>query len=188
MKTYNQIIKIFESFANRHYQINSFFLGKNYDLENATSIHYPCLQVYPTSANMPQNDGGMFQIINLTFDIKIIDQLQNDETNTNDVSSDTLQIAQDLICELNNHPYFFKNQIKIEGDISLAPIDHYEDSNANGWEFTLQLKYLNNSCYLDLPIIPLIPPVSLVYQFEDDFEFDFEDGVKYEFEGEYKTY
>ena len=181
MKTYNNIINIFKSFAKRHKQVNSFFLGRDFDLENASKIAYPCLQVYPLTARMPQNE-GYFQIVTLSFNIKIVDLLLNDNTNEDDINSDTLQIAQDLVNEINANQYFIDNNIQIDGDIQFDVLNNYEDSNSNGWEFQIDLKYLNNST-CDLPIEPLEPVVTYTYiQFEDEFEFEFEDDIKFEFQ------
>ena len=182
MKTYNQIIKIFKSFAERHKQVNSFFLGQNFDLENTSSIIYPVVQVYSTGARMPQNDEGFFGVVSLSFNVKIVDQISNDETNSDEINSDTLQIAQDLVNEINTNSYFIKNQIQIDGDIIFEPLYNYEDSNTNGWEFTISLKYINNNSSCDLPVNPIEPIIHTYLEYQDDLEFEYQDDFEFEYQ------
>ena len=167
MKTYNQIIKIFKSFAERHKQVNSFFLGQNFDLENTSSIIYPVVQVYSTGARMPQNDEGFFGVVSLSFNVKIVDQISNDETNSD---------------EINTNSYFIKNQIQIDGDIIFEPLYNYEDSNTNGWEFTISLKYINNNSSCDLPVNPIEPIIHTYLEYQDDLEFENQDDFEFEYQ------
>ena len=39
--TYNQIIELLTDIARRHFQINTFYLGKNWELENSDDILFP---------------------------------------------------------------------------------------------------------------------------------------------------
>jgi hypothetical protein len=181
LKTYNNIVRIFQSFAKRHKQVNSFFVGRNFDLENASAITYPVVQIYSTGARMPQNDEGFFGVVSLSFNVKIIDQISNDETNKNDIDSDSLQIAQDLVNEINTNIYFITNQIQIDGDVDFEPLYNYEDSNTNGWEFTINLKYINNSS-CDLPLNPIIPLVHIYLDYQDNFDFEYQDNYEFEYQ------
>jgi hypothetical protein len=151
INSYNQVISILKDIAERHYQINTFFLGKNWEIENTQDIVYPCLQVYPEVARMPQTNGE-FKTLNLRFNCKVIDLVQQDQANQKDVHSDTLAIAQDIINELNQHPFYIRSNASLLGDIDLSNLDEYEDDFCAGWEFTLDIQLINNNSFCGLPM------------------------------------
>ena len=148
--TFNQVVEILKDIAQRHYQINTFFLGKDWELENNQDIQYPLLQVYPEAASMPQTNGE-YKTINIRLNCKVVDYVNQDQSNQKDVHSDTLQIAQDIINELNQHPYYIRSNASIIGDINLANLEEFEDDYTAGWEFAIQLRLINNNSYCGLP-------------------------------------
>lgn len=148
--TFNQVIDVLQDIAQRHYQINTFFLGRDWELENNNDITYPVLQVYPEFARMPQTNGD-FKTLNVRFICKVVDLVSQDESNEKDVHSDTLRISQDIVNEINQHPYYQRSNANIIGDIDFTNLEEYEDDFAAGWEFTLNLQLINNNSYCGLP-------------------------------------
>jgi hypothetical protein len=149
--TYNQVVEILRSIAQRHYQINTFFLGKNWELENNEDIVYPVLQVYPELARMPQRN-GQFSTVEVRLVCKVIDLVSQDESNEKDVHSDTLRISQDIVNELNQHPYYQRSNANIIGDIDFTNLEEFEDDFTAGWEFDLILQLVNNNTFCGLPM------------------------------------
>jgi hypothetical protein len=148
--TFNQVIDVLQDIAQRHYQINTFFLGRDWELENNNDITYPVLQVYPEFARMPQTNGD-FKTLNVRLICKVVDLVNQNESNEKDVHSDTLRIAQDIVNEINQHPYYQHSNANIIGDIDFTSLEEYEDDFAAGWEFTLNLQLINNNSYCGLP-------------------------------------
>lgn len=148
--TFNQVIDLLQDIAQRSYLINTFFLGRDWELENDNDIVYPVLQVYPEFARMPQTNGD-FKTLNVRLICKVVDLVNQNESNEKDVHSDTLRISQDIVNEINQHPYYQRSNANIIGDIDFTNLEEYEDDFAAGWEFTLNLQLINNNSYCGLP-------------------------------------
>lgn len=148
--TYNQVIGILKNICERHYQINSFYLGRNWELENDNDIVYPVFQVYPESARMPVTNGE-YKTIEMRLICKVVDLVKQDESNEKDVHSDCLRIAQDIINEFNQHPFYIRSNASLTGDINITNLEEFEDDFTAGWEFGLTLKLININSYCGLP-------------------------------------
>ena len=158
--TFNQIIDVLKDIATRHYQINTFVLGRDFDVDNQiTDNIYPVMQVFVESAAMPQNGIMQYQTLQVVLNVKIIDLETDDESNEQYVHSDTLQISQDIINEINQHPYFMDANLSILGDIQLTALEKYEDDITAGWSFGLTLQLINNNSFCGLPMAPITSEV-----------------------------
>lgn len=153
--TYNNIIDILTDIANRHQQINTFYVGENWEIENDADIVYPVLQVYPTLARMPRNDFGEFKTIQINMNMKVLDLTRQDNENEKDIYSDMLQVAQDIINELSQNPYFSNSNVSILNDISITPLNEFNDDYTNGWEWELSFQLINNNTWCGLPFDPI---------------------------------
>lgn len=153
--SYVDIIEIITDIAERHYQINTFFLGKNYELGNNGDIIYPLLQVYPEFARMPINDYKEYKTLEFTLNCKVIDLTTNDDGNLKDVHSDTLRIAQDIVNELNQHPFYVHSNVSLISDIQFNELDQFEDDIVAGWGFSLNLRVINANTFCGMPIAEL---------------------------------
>lgn len=150
--TYNGLISIMQDIATRHYMIDTFLVGRNSEIGESAAVVYPMLQVYPTTARMPINEQGFFKTIEIEISVKVIDQLQPAKENENDIVSDTLQTLQDIINELNTHPYYVNKRVRIIGDIDFEELDEFEDDFTSGWECNLTFQFINHNTYCGLPI------------------------------------
>ena len=153
--SYVDIIEIMTDIARRHYQVNTFFLGKNYELGNSGDIIYPVLQVYPEFARMPINDYKEYKTLEFTLNCKVIDLTTNDDGNLKDVYSDTLRIAQDIVNELNQHPFYVHSNVSLISDIQFNELDQFEDDITAGWGFSLNLRVINANTFCGMPIAEL---------------------------------
>jgi len=150
--SYVDIIEVMTSIAERHYQVNSFFLGRDYELENNGDLVYPVFQVYPEFARMPINDYKQYKTLEVTLNCKVIDLTTNSDSNIKDVHSDTLRIAQDIVNELNAHPFYVRSNVSLMEDISFEALEHFDDDVTAGWKFSLKLKVINANTFCGMPI------------------------------------
>ena len=130
--TYNQLIAIFEDFQKRHYNLYTFFSGDIYKLEDKEDIQYPLLAVFP--GNVTANKTNEYiRSISYNYNIIVGDVLKNDDTNEDELRSDTLQIIMDLLAELNQDPFYQSNNIIIETSSNCEPFTEKLDDIITGW-------------------------------------------------------
>ena len=153
--TYNNIIDILTDIANRHQQINTFYVGENWEIENDADIVYPVLQVYPTLARLPRNTYGEYKTIQINMNCKVVNLTRQDNENEKDIYSDMLQVAQDIINELSQNPYFSNSNVSILNDISITQLNEFNDDYTNGWEWELSFQLINNNTWCGLPFDPI---------------------------------
>lgn len=132
--------------------MNTFFLGRDWELENSSDIIYPLFQVYPEVSRMPITAQGDYKTIEMELNCKVLDLVQQNENDERDVHSDTLRIAQDIVNELNQHPFYQRSNAQIVGDISFTALEEFEDDFTAGWEFTITLKLININNFCGLPM------------------------------------
>jgi len=151
MSTINIIIKQFEIIATNHLQINSFGIGDNWEIGANEASLTPQFWVNPTDAYM-EKENDNYQSTVYSFNIKCYDLVNKDETNENEVLSDTLQILQDVIAEFNTNPDMMDLDIVIDNSLSFLPFTERFDSEVSGWEVKIDLKQPFNSCYTSKPV------------------------------------
>lgn len=153
--TYNQVIKIFELIAQQHKQLNSCFIGRNWELgaENA-NIKFPVLQVKPSTARLIKNSSDKrYNCAEFSISIRVLDLLQKEELNKTDVYSDTFQIIQDIVALISTHPYFKNKFCEITNNtVEAIAEEELTTLNAAGWSTVLQIKVLNWGGYCGIPI------------------------------------
>lgn len=148
--TYQKVTDTLADIARRHYQINTFFIGEINDL-NAEDLIYPVLQMYPKTTIFPQTEGE-YKTVNLGLTLRVLDKVTQNGNNEVDIHSDTFQICQDVINELNQHPFYGFSNATLLGDIELNPLNEYMDDYNAGWEFDLNLQLINNNSFCGLPM------------------------------------
>ena len=141
--TYNQIISQLETFANDHYQIESF---KNGDLWEAiqhnqlTDWMYPLLFVVDQPGTLEQGSHTF------SFDILCMDKAT--EEIENEVKSDTHQILLDVVAymeKLITDEWYF---LQIEKTSSFESFTERFDDVLTGWKININLKqpFTYNDC------------------------------------------
>ena len=146
IQTVNQLISVFKDIATRHYQINGFGIGDDWE-NGATEKTHPVLWINPVTASMPSTDNG-YKTFEIDFEVKLFDLVSKDESNENDVLSDTIDILKDIIIEFKGHPYYVNSQLNIINDIDFESFTEEFDEEVSGWscEISLMTPVLNNFC------------------------------------------
>lgn len=148
--TYKKVTDVLADIASRHYLINTFFVGEIDDL-NAEDLIFPVFQMYPTNATFPQTNGE-YKTIDMTLKCRVLDKQTQNGNNEIEVHNDTFATAQDIINEINQHPFYSRSNVTLAGDISLNPLSEYTDDYAAGWEFDINLQLINNNSFCGLPM------------------------------------
>lgn len=95
----NQIRKIFEDIAEKHWMIHSFGYGDTWEMTEVqgdqVKVNYPIKWVVPKEATYPK--GG----IHHNYDIYVLDLVKKGEGNEMEVESDTFKICSDIVSLLN---------------------------------------------------------------------------------------
>ena len=148
----NQIVDLFASFAEQHYFIKDFGYGATSEIGTSRQMMFPYLwlSLDQTSTITIQNKTAIPQYgITILFMDKIniqknyLDINGVNSDNSQEVLSDTLQILQDLITEIEVN--WGNYGLRIEGDVSCFPgVDETTDKVC-GWvgQFNLRVKHSN---------------------------------------------
>ena len=147
IQTVNQLISVFKDIATRHYQINGFGIGETPEIGADKAYMHPVLWINPTEATMPAGDFG-YKTFQINFDVRVFDLVNKDESNENEVLSDTIDILKDIIIEFKGHPYYTNSQLDIIDDINFESYTEFTDEEVSGWlcEITMRTPILTSFC------------------------------------------
>ena len=130
MLTYNQIIKSLNDIADNHLQINSFQYDSLDNIATSGTIYYPMMFVLVKPATVVDLK------LNLNFTIIFCDLVHKGETNMQEVESDMLSIALDVIHELQSPSYTWSFDTKSP---KLDPFGDRFDDEVTGWSMDITL-------------------------------------------------
>ena len=147
IQTVNQLISVFKDISTRHYQINGFGIGDDWENGASEAKMHPVLWINPTTANMPASDNG-YKTFEIDFEVRVFDLVNKDESNENEVLSDCIDILKDIITEFKGHPYYVNSQLNIIDDIGFEAFTEEFDEEVSGWvcEISLMTPILNSFC------------------------------------------
>jgi hypothetical protein len=154
MATYslNQLIKIFNDFADSHLQINSFGFGEVYEANGNPKVtgNTPTLWIYPTQAT-PLENTTIY-----SFDVRCWDLVTKGEENENDVLSDCQQTLFDFIQFIKHNEIF---DINVSGDPSMTPFTEQLADDVTGWECSIDIEVnsINSDCMIPMGSITPFP-------------------------------
>lgn len=97
--TLNQIEKALEQIATNHKQINTYGSGDIWDIATSGDINYPLMWVSLEDSTIGNRTES------LSFDIILMDIVKGGRVNEADALSDMLEVAKDVIAQLNNPSY-----------------------------------------------------------------------------------
>jgi hypothetical protein len=155
---FKKIITDYQKLADSHKQLNSFGSGNSDQLSYRTqtrdkeyntqfqSPYYPLLFVIPGKV---VND---LEYKTWDFNTIVADVLQRDLANQVDISSDTLQILQDVISQfrLSVNARFgnYYNDYFVDEEVNCTPFLEKEDDMLNGWNGLIRIKTMTplNRC------------------------------------------
>ena len=133
MATLNQVVKSLNDIATAHQQINHFFFGEEWDFATSGVVNAPVM----ITVLQPSSLSGS----TLTYDFKVYigDLVSKGLRNKADVLSDTLQIALDVIYQLQSPDY----DGVVNTEITLNDFEDSFDCELYGHWFSLKIKYSN---------------------------------------------
>jgi hypothetical protein len=144
MTTYNEIIKAFTDICNRHKQVNSFYSLQTWEFQTKENV-YPAVLLIPLPSIIQQG-----QTV-LSFELHVMDLLNKDNTNLNEVHSDTLQIINDIVAEVAEGDFSYGFNLNTES-ISVTPFEDTLDDRVAGWVATLDIEIANGLDDCNTPI------------------------------------
>jgi hypothetical protein len=161
--TLNQTIKVFQSFAQNHRQINSFGFGRIQDYATSGDIKYPSMWLDITDdSSLSEND------LETPFQIYFIDRMQKGGTTYQEVLSDMKEVALDLVRYIDSPDVgtlYINNRsatMSVIGDPS-------QDDEVAGWILKLSVKSFESfdSCAIPFKGTPPINTEDMVVTIVD---------------------
>jgi hypothetical protein len=136
--TLNQTIKLISDIASSHEQINTVFFGDVWEFLAQTDNTYPAMFYSLTGSSIAAKE------LTMNFSLFFLDRQLQDESNENDVLSDQLLIAQDIISMLR----FPKFDWEIGDSVNLEFFTENEKDYLAGVkaDITLSFPMLSDRC------------------------------------------
>ena len=151
ISTYNNVLTVLQDIATRHYQLNTFGVGANWEIGASDELLYPILWVNPINAKLIRGNNENYSAFEVTMRLKVLDLVDKDEANEDDVQSDTLEILKDIITEFTSHPYYTDSKFDLIGDLDFTPLDEVTDEECNGWEVNVLMRTPFQSSFCGIP-------------------------------------
>ena len=149
--TIEQILMLFKDIAERHKQINGYKVSEDSSFGMIDDRDFPLLTITPTDMNLPNNENGFSEFVS-SFDIKILDLVNDNEDNKIHVYSDAVEILKDVIGEFSTHPYYMDLGLAISSDATLDKIEGLTDSDLFGYGSSIDLTSPNKISFCGSPI------------------------------------
>ena len=153
MITFRNVVGYLDTIAENHLALQSFHSGflDEVDINKLGAEDYPILYAEPGSATIDQGS------LTYSFNIYVLDMLQEDSDDRNDTFSENLQILQDVINEFKQNLYstsWVANEIVLDIPITAEPFTARFDNVLTGWNATLNIEVNNTN---NLCIVPITP-------------------------------
>jgi hypothetical protein len=155
---FKKIAQDYQKLADSHKQLNSFGLGNSdqlsywtqtRDKEENTEFQSP---YYPLLYVVPSNITNDLEYKTWEFNTIVADVLERDLANQVDITSDTLQILQDIISQwrLSVNPRLgnYYQDYWVDDEVNCVPFLEKEDDLLNGWNGVIRIKTMTplNRC------------------------------------------
>jgi hypothetical protein len=152
--TINEIIDLFQSFADGHKQLNDFGVGPASDIGTSRQMEFPYMWTIPNDGTITTSNNSQTPVHSFTF--RIVDRInqQNNYKNINGIDSDnqqetlsdTFQIAQDLILFIKTELRIVGIVIDNEDGITVEKIFDETTDKVTGHAVTIDLKTRHINC------------------------------------------
>lgn len=149
-KTYNNVIDTIKQLGTNHHQITTVTSGDIWEIDLAKNTKYPLMHINPVSV-----DAGKSQLT-FNFQVFVMDAVEPDESNEQEVLSDTLSICLDIISVFKSGEslYFYNSthgqepDYFVDDNFNLEPFTERFDNSLTGWVFNLPVivEFRYNSC------------------------------------------
>jgi len=150
--TINQIVEIFNDFANRHLQINDFYIGAVDKIGDSKEFVYPLFAAIPGDIIIGSNQSnGIQRTAEFRFTILAADLEKRDDSNETELRSDMVQILSDFIAECDENEFFYTNQIEVIGDLVMTPFTERFSDLVTGYALQFNLRVPFRYLYCEAP-------------------------------------
>ena len=141
-KTYNNVIDTLKSIGDKHLMIKKVESGDLWDMDLEKNTHYPLMFINPDNVSAGANT------LTMNFRIFIADLVMADDSNEQEILSDTLQIALDIITLIKEAQYegLYTNE-----EFNIEPFTERFDNALAGWTFELPIKVENDYQTCNIP-------------------------------------
>ena len=140
--TYNDIIKAFRDFCDKHYQIAQCITPTVEADFQTIENKFPSVVIVPVASNM-----GAGQL-SLSFAVIVADILIADGSNSNDLYNDTLEIAKDFVAWFTGSPEL---DWSIGDEVSIEPFAEKYDDYLAGWAMQVSVTVPYDHTVCDIP-------------------------------------
>ena len=135
--TLNQLYDLLETIGNNHLFIQTTTIGDIFEVD-LVETKYPLLHIGTSSASYDRST------LTYSFQLLVMDLVKKDESNENEVLSDTLQIIGDVLSVLLNSDYDtnyrdFRHTIQVQENISCEPFTERFDNEVTGWTASVNI-------------------------------------------------
>lgn len=140
-KTYNNVIDTLACISQAHGFVHTVSTGDIENIDTSGVVKYPLVHIVPTSVAA---DTGA---LTFNFNILAMDLVQNDESNEQEVLSDTLIILTDILAEFKNGKKLVDNlgdYMQEDNEFSLEPFTERFDNVVSGWNCSYSITLPHN--------------------------------------------
>ena len=144
----NKLIELIGLVSRNHRMVKDFRNGPLWDMNALKDLQTPYIWCEEAQSRITIGNGshktGLY-----TFRLYCMDRIQKDQSNYQEILSDTKFILDTIITELDQHPLFIQLGLSIDqGDVVFEPVYEETDVNANGHmvEFTFRYPIRYTPC------------------------------------------
>jgi hypothetical protein len=148
MITINQFTGLLKQLAGAHEQLKTFGEGDAWEIGASKNVLYPLMWATPQASSTAQ------KLLTLKFRLYFADLVFEDKSNEQEVLSDTLQIALDILAQLNDPAY--SDSFILDPNAQLTPYTESFDDEVAGWkaDISIKINYLSDRCAVPSSLIP----------------------------------
>jgi hypothetical protein len=143
--TLNRLIEEFSVMSSDHEMLESFFYGDFNKIISSNKIKHTALLMNTSDGVLDEN------FISFRLELACMDKVFNDQSNLNDVESDTIQILQDIFSVIS-YSNRWQSFSKVQSSATVRKFISKGEDMVTGWSMTLnlQVKRKNGICSVPL--------------------------------------
>jgi hypothetical protein len=153
-KSYNNVIDTLKCVGEQHLNIHSVTSGDIWEIDLEKNTLYPLFHINPVNVTVGINTRTF------NFQLFVMDLVEPDESNEQEVMSDTLEIMNDIIAIYKHGEILYsydaaageEQRYFIDNDFTIEPFTERFDNSVTGWVMSFSITVENelNSC--NIPI------------------------------------
>jgi hypothetical protein len=150
-----KLVDIIKLVSQNHRMVKDFRFGPLFNRNALRDLQTPYIWLEEQTSRMSMGNLSHKTAL-FTFKMYCMDRIQKDETNYDQILSDTKFIIDTIMTEIDQHPLFVELGISFDNaDVVIEPVYEETDTNSNGHscEFTLRFPIRYTPC--NVPIEPL---------------------------------